>query len=334
MLASRKIISILTVLGVAFTLPVFAETQESDSETTMKMEDVKTKKTKDIDNEITNKKLRAELGSKSKYSMSSLISYYGGAINQPFSKDRPNLSNEPVAPAVRLTGRVSGRYRINPRSSVTAGIGVGIVQPFHEAQENIGHNNYMDKAEVDDPTLGYSYAQKVGDLQVIYSADYTYFTNDRDTAVNKVNDLWLGTTVLGSIGASKKLQVGLAGYVSGAYFDGTSAVVEGVRKDVQAKQADYGVWLYPFVEYVFNDTFNFRTVFRQMQFVHKRNFDDASDLYRYEGDQSVGLGISVSRDIFLYPNFQFSTENLSFKFLGEDFAKQSTVGLNATINMF
>jgi hypothetical protein len=42
--------------------------------------------------------------------------------------------------------------------------------------------------------------------------------------------------------------------------------------------------------------------------------------------QSVGVGVSVTRDIFLYPNIQFLPNQIM--------ASETNVGLTATVNVF
>ena len=165
---------------------------------------------------------------------------------------------------------------------------------------------------------------------VINKANLTYYTNDRSLAVKSLADLTLTNILVAPIGKSG-WQIGLANYIWGGSFEG-SRNDEGI--DVRASQADFGVAAYPFAEYTINDTFNFRTVFGQTAFCHTRAMGNLSKLVRNDGYQSIGLGVSLTRDVFLYPNFQFSTENLSTDWLQNRFVKESTVGMSATINAF
>ncbi|MCB9026319.1 MAG: hypothetical protein H6625_08385 [Bdellovibrionaceae bacterium] len=332
MLASKKLLIVLSAVSFGFTAPVLAEdSANAKSETSVKMNDVqKDKKKSDIDNEITNKRLRAELGSKSKYSLSTSFAYYGGSISKPLERDRQRLSGEGAPVFTSLGGSISGRYRIDKRQSITAGTGISIIQPFHSPSANLEHKNYFDKTEVADISLGYSYATKLGNLQMINEASVTYYTSEGAKQTNGVGGGYVANTLLGSIGESKRLQVGLASYLVGDVYSGDTYKGE----DVRASQNDYALQMFPFAEYVINDTFNFRTVFQQLQFFHNVAAEKATDLRRAKGAQSVGLGISVSRDVYLYPNFQFSTEELSTDWLRNKFAKNSTVGISATINMF
>jgi hypothetical protein len=67
--------------------------------------------------------------------------------------------------------------------------------------------------------------------------------------------------------------------------------------------------IYPQAEYVINDTFNLRTVYGWQVFENVRG--QPSDTFvKRKVYQSVGLGISVTRDLFLYPNIQFIPSNI------------------------
>ncbi|MNT01942.1 hypothetical protein D3C72_1364290 [compost metagenome] len=94
-----------------------------------------------------------------------------------------------------------------------------------------------------------------------------------------------------------------------------------------AQQDDFGYGLYPFAEYSFNDTYSFRTVFGYFQMVHYKETE--TDKARVEAQtpyQSMGVGISVSRDIYLYPNIQFTPLDIR-----DD---RTNVALSANLNLF
>lgn len=345
-MASKKLLTVIAALTLGFTTQAFAEEQNqttaksNEGQTSIKAEEAKkgTSVTgkEDIDNEITNKKMRAELGSKSKVSMSMDWVYSGGPIAKPLGKDRPNITGDVVAAPVSLSGNINGRYRIDTRSSLAGGIGLNVVQPFHAAQKDQGDKTYLDKAEINDPSASYSYATKLaGGLQLVNSASVGVFTNDRDTAKDTQRVYMVSTdaTLLMPVGEKGDLQLGLVGVIGGSHFKSKYSDSSSTQQSIANGQDDYLVQFYPFIEYVINDTYNLRTVFRQTSFYHLRS-EPIHDLVRNPGSQSIGLGISVTRDIFLYPNFQFSTENLSTKWFNKRFAKESTVGLTATINVF
>src|SRR5690606_13721252 len=84
--------------------------------------------------------------------------------------------------------------------------------------------------------------------------------------------------------------------------------------------------IYPYAEYSFNDTFSARTVFGYFNWKHLYGDDNRYRLLQTFVYQSVGVGVSVTRDIYLYPNIQFVPDNIRNDF--------TNVALSATINMF
>ncbi|BEV68389.1 hypothetical protein Bb109J_c1809 [Bdellovibrio bacteriovorus] len=86
---------------------------------------------------------------------------------------------------------------------------------------------------------------------------------------------------------------------------------------------DYGVGLFPFAEYAFNDDYSFRTVFGYFQFA---KYEEQGDLIQMEPYQSMGVGISVTRDIYVYPNVQFTPKDIR--------ADRTNVAVSANLNLF
>ena len=85
--------------------------------------------------------------------------------------------------------------------------------------------------------------------------------------------------------------------------------------------------MYPYLEYSFNDRFNLRTVCMYFQVEH--TLLHAGDFNRWRKDtaqQSFGVGISVTRDVFLYPNVQFIPDQLRMA--------QTNFGISTAINIF
>jgi hypothetical protein len=92
-----------------------AQTSEKTSETKTKIDQMKPGKNKvsgDIDKEVTNARMRAASGSRSRYSLSSSLSWLGGRVADPFTEDRPNIVGDPsTETATSLSGSFSARYR-------------------------------------------------------------------------------------------------------------------------------------------------------------------------------------------------------------------------------
>ncbi len=97
----------------------------------------------------------------------------------------------------------------------------------------------------------------------------------------------------------------------------------------EEQRQDYAVRFFPFMEYVINDTFQFRTVSRYTSFYHRLGDSNEASFMRERGSQSAGLGISVSRDIWVYPNLQWAWQTPANRF-----TDTTNVGISSIINVF
>lgn len=324
---------LVTAIALAFAGQAFAQEQKKPAEgqTAIKIEDAADKKNKvdgDVDQEITNAKLRAESGSKSKFSLSLTANYAGGSLAEPLSKDRPNPVNDPIAPKTEMSGRFSGRYRLDKNQSLTLGTGYSLERPFHEAE----------RGQVSNPSVGYNNARKLGPVQNVSSVDLTATTNSDYREVGDVGTFGVSNTTLYNFGGSKA-SIGMAVSAGYTYYDKENEMVQpkGAKRPAPAiaYQRDYSGAAYPFFEYVFTDKINFRTVFRPWIFEHRRAAQ-GFEFVKRPWTQSIGVGFAVTRDIYLYPNFQYDWEKWrrdDFNWGREKTRESSTVGLSATINI-
>ncbi len=290
---------------------------DSSATSKVKAQELKTKQPadqKDIDAEITNAKMRAESGSKSKHSFSLDIAYSGGTVNSPVAYRRPNIAGAEATPTLTsLGGEINYRYRISPEYSMTAGVGLEMIAPGFELEKGDADGGSQ-KYDVSNPGIGLSRSFKKGRFQNISSVSATYYTNKELTQLlHYRSSFGVGHTALTEIGTSG-WQLGLS--VSLATYDYSEVLGNGKFQTVNS------LGIYPFVEYAINDTYNFRTVFRGSTFSSKKNNPDA---YKQgEPTQSMGLGIAATRDIFLYPNIQWTWHHPT--------ADKTNVALSATMN--
>lgn len=312
--SSLKSIAKITAatLALGFVLPTsFAQEAASTADAT-ELKQPEAKEGEGLDAEITNARMRADSGSRSKLSMSSSLSYSGGSVESPFSSERPNLDGDPsVETATDLGGSISARYRFSDRTSMTVGAGVGVLKPFHGAED----------LNIDNPGVSLSHVRKVGVFQSASSLGLTYGTSEA----------WKRQKLNSSISLSQNMmaQLGDSGFTAGAsigitkrnYDDGAFAGAIGTT-----------LGLYPQLEYEISDKLVARTVFGYFNYFSTRDTSE-TDFTSFKNSkngnymyQSVGLGIVATRDIFIYPNIQF---------LPNDFGLEKTnVAVSATINLF
>ena len=271
----RLLTALLVLLSVGHVYA--ADTKDDSSDVNSSKAKIPNAATReDIDEEITNAKLRAETGAKSLFSLQTAFNYNGGSLTKPLAAERPQLSpgvveNDPT----KLTGSISGKYRLTDHDNLNLGVGIGWLTPGNPGQHG----------QVEDPYLSYGRTFKAAGLQNVLSVNGTKYTA-KSSVNRKLNYEGAASwTLLGNIGDTK-LQLGNSERLP---------VNDGGQRDIAAS--------YLFSEYEFNNTFSFRTVYRGLTFY---NSNARPDLFlRDDPTQSLGLGISVTRDIYLYPNVQW-----------------------------
>lgn len=317
---------ILMSLVLAGSLVSVAQAEEQNANTsTVQVSDVqKSEETKgDIDAEITNARMRSELGSKSQWSFKSSLGYNGGSLQRPFDSIRPNYrASASIESLTALSGNVGVNYRVSKGGNLSAGTGVVIMAPLEgsiteDFKDPRNTNRNVKRMQVSTPYLDYSQGYRAMGMQMISSATYSHYTEEDQTDYyNLLGNVSVSQTVLADLGDSN--------WQAGASLSFDKDIFKGGNKaDAGDIRYDYGIGLFPFAEYTFNDTFSFRTVFGYFQFA---SYEEKQDLIQLEPYQSVGIGISVTRDIYVYPNVQFTPKDLR-----DD---RTNVAVSANLNLF
>lgn len=281
----------------------------------------------DADDVITNKKLRAESGSKSKYSISTALNYNGSTLEKPFNERRPNITNGAALDNVAsIAGTIAAKYNINATNSLSAGFGLKVNTPFSESvPQGAGQ-----RITASDPSLTYQKLSKIGGVQSVTLFGPTLYTSKNVRADGTQGDMTLQQIFAYDFGGSKFTLGGLL-QASGRTFDKSASTVCGATDAGDPvfcgqSQSDYTLGAYPFAEYQFNDTFGVRTITGLYVYDHYRSESRAMTFSKNVIYQSVGLGISLTRDVYLYPNIQFIPEDIR--------SDRTNVALSTNINLF
>jgi len=273
-----------------------------------------------VDDLITNNSLRALSGSTSKWSIATSFNYNGSTVQTPFSENRPDISGASGnTDKTDLDGTINIKYNIDVKNSLLAGFGVRWIAPLSPN----GPSNYPGtRYDAVNPSIAYQYLYKWFGIQSVLQAGMTKWTQADQTAIgsdynygfDQENVYEIGSTGL-SIGAS----------LAGQYQTFNKTGPYGPYPDIRAIQSLYEFTLSPYLEYQITEKINFRTLVSLWNFEHY----GTTGATHYVHDtvyQSIGLGFSVTRDIFLYPNIQFIPDNIA--------ATDTNIGLTATINLF
>lgn len=280
-----------------------------------------------VDDMITNNNLRALSGSVSRWSIASQFNYNGGTISSPFSQDRPNISDASgTTIKADLDGSISGKFNIDTKNSLLAGFGIRWIAPFSTGNLK----NYNGSAfDAMNPYITYQYIYKWLGIQSVLQVQGMQWTESDQTAVGYAQQLNVDQENMYEI-ANTGLSIGASVAVQYQWFNKSGSLgtpgTEGYVADITTLQSQYLFTISPELEYQLSDTFNFRTLISLWTYEHYVSDSHFFSLVHDTVYQSVGIGISVTRDIFLYPNIQFLP--------GQIEAAMTNVGLSATINLF
>lgn len=289
------------------------------------------KKTEEADDVITNKKMAAEAGSKSKFSLASSLAYNGGTVEKPFAADRPNIKGAAVTPSITsISGQISGKWNMTKVDSLFLGIGVKMLAPFESKLPEKARERYG----ATDPYLTYQRLAKIYGVQTVIQAGGIWYTDKQVRADGSLAEAGLSLTLAYDFGGSP-FTMGISLGSAYRFFDKETSEVIMTYTDKEddstvyvlagASQDDYSLAYFPFIEYQLNDTFNFRTLIGFM-YDHARVEDNPMAYKKNKVYQSVGIGISITRDIYLYPNIQFLPDDVR--------SDLTNVALSASINLF
>lgn len=310
----------------------------------------KSKKKKNVDKEITNARMRQASGSKKKWSFSGTFNYNGGSLTNPLGGERINLSDPTGDSGTTSASQSLGiRYRLNPNSSLSLGLGLAFYVPLHPFHGSI--DEFGDRADIyklkniviSSPSLSWSYFGKFFGKQQSFSVGVDVPTNTRGKSYGYVGGFNLDHSII--FKPSKKTS---AGFYTGFGYGYSKKCGENECQDADgdnvsaqralSQQGDMSFSVIPFFEYAITPKYSFRTVFNWFAF-QKRNEqvqaatcndvdnpdargDDCTNFSEGEyaesttwgasptKTQSVGLGIAYSRDVYIYPNFQFNIEEI------------------------
>lgn len=272
----------------------------------------KQKSQKDIDEEITNARLRAETGSKSKWSFASNIIYSGGPLTNPFTTVRPQLNEgQAAADPTNLQGLLSIKYRATQHDNLNLGIGLQYTPSFTSNAGNVQASS----VSAGTPYLVYSHVFAAGGVQHVLSAQFSKYTLSTDVADSKLfGELLLSDESMAKINNSR-LSLGAYAFIAQEYYS--------LGADIPAGATQYQFGFQPVAEYELSDKISLRTVNRWLTYTVTTGHPNKAIFA--QPTESLGVGFSLTRDFYLYPNFQWMWSQMNWN--------KTTLGIQAFINI-
>ena len=299
-----KTIAITALLALGAAQPVLAQTDAPEAPVS------------DIDEIITNNKMRAQTGSKSKYSISNSFSYAGGSLEDPLGSVRPNISGATGSTDVALlSGGIGLRYALSVQNALYANVGVRWITPLAGLQKPANYNG--DKWDADNPGISFQHVYRWGKVQSALQASETFFTNS--------NLLRLGFLTSWGVSQNNVVEIGNTGLSFGLTASAGYAVFTKSDAADEAHQSDFNFSLLPFLEYKITQRLDVNTSFNLFSFQHLRTAN-VGTYQRQIVTQSFGFGYEVYRDFYIGPGLLWIPGKLA--------ADTTLVSLSATFNLF
>lgn len=270
----------------------------------------------DTDELITNIKMRAESGSKSKYSLAFALGYNTGSLEKPFDEKRPNLSGAKGSTDFTwLNGTVSGKYSIDTQRSLFGGLGVRWITPTRWSTP-AGYKG--EKVDADNPYFRFQYLYRWLGIQASLGITQTVFTASDLLKLGYLTKTEISQYNAYDFGGSK-FSVGFIPYLNLGFFD---------QDDLSSRksQSDYAFGVTPFIEFRVNDWINLRSDSNPLAFEHIRSESDFSTYNRQAVVQTFSVGFAVTRDIYISPGVLW--------LVGDPRSDRTTTWISTNFNIF
>lgn len=303
------------IIGLSLLISLNAWSQNEEqtvTSSTVQTSDVKVQEEQKND-EITNARLAASAGSDKKLSMMASLGYNGGSLTAPLSAERPNYRGLPSAPLTKTTlgGNISAGLRLTPEDQLRLGVGVSMRTPLHNNLGELGSGksaNGTPLYNVSTPTLSWNRTKRLGSVIISTDLGADIATDDQDVNFNgSLGWLWASVDMVFTF-ENSSWQPGFSTVLSQSFYNDN-----GTFNSSGDRRGNVGLGIYPFVEYQINDTYALRSLFGFFNYTNYR--DQNVGQFTQDGNYiSMGLGISPSRKIWIYPNLQFNPNVLQADF--------------------
>lgn len=293
----------LTALFLTASVNVFAQTstvklnateEQPAGESVLKVDQVSGNKKFEADKDITDARLKADAGSLSRYSLKFSLSYYGPPVGDISNKKQPNPDGSITNNYTSLTGAISGRYRLNSKSAISIGTGVGARTPFHGTEE----------FDVKNPFIGIDYSSRLGDVQMRNSGSVEAATYPEYQKVGQYAGLDFKNSLVYNIGTS--------GFAAGLDTSVNYFFYERGYEPKDTSAGRYVLSFYPEMKYNVSDKLNFSTSLA-IRFLNPRARSSEADLLNRNLTSRIGMGYAFSRDIYFSPNLNFYPNNFAWE---------------------
>ncbi len=255
---------------------------------------------------ITDKKLQADEGSFSRFSLKFGLGYYGPGLGDLNNKNQPNPDGVISNNQTKISGSVSGRYRFDRRQTVSFGTGVSAIYPLHG----------WERTDVNNPYVSYDRSSRWGDTQIRQNVGFSLITTPEYRKIGETSSVSYAIDTVQNLGESR-FAAGLDSKIEYYFYERSYR-----KSDRGAAQAYLS--FYPNLKYQFSDKLNMNTSYAIM-FYNPRQLDNKFALWNRTVTQRIGLGYSYARDVYFSPYITIYPSNIK--------TTNSTFSLAATFSV-
>jgi hypothetical protein len=241
---------------------------------------------------ITDKKLQADEGALSRYSLKFGLSYSGPGIGDLSNKNQPNPDGVPSTNETKISGSISARYRIDGVSAVSLGTGISAIHPLHG----------WDRTDVNNPFLSYDRSSRWQGLQVRNIISGNSITNPVFKKIGEVAAFSYEIDLVHNIGDSR-FAAGLDTKYDYYLYD------RSFNSKTDRGAAQNYLSFYPNMKYQVSDKLNLNSSLA-IQMYNPRALHDRWAMWNRTMTQRVGVGYSYRRDVYFSPFLTIYPKNL------------------------
>jgi len=274
-------------------LPTTTTTEASANSSQVSVPEILQNKKFQENQNITDAKLKADSGSLSKYSLAFTLAYYGPTVGDLSAADQPNPDGSTGTYETSLGGSLGGRYRLNSRSSFSAGTGVKAIHPFHG----------MERFDTNNPYVNFSMSDRFQDIQMRNTVGISFITVPNYTKLGETAGLNYDTSMVYNIGTSP-IAIGLDTSIAYYFYN------RGYQPKDNKTTSLYNLAVYPNAKYNVTDKLNINTSVN-FSFYNPRARFNQSVLLNRTISERLGVGYAYTRDIYFSPYLNFFPDNLS-----------------------
>lgn len=282
---------VLNLLFCLLAIAANATTQTATAESTLKVPEVLKNKKFEDDKEITDSKLIADSGSLSRYSLKFSLSYFGPPVGDISNRNQPNPDGVVSSSATAIGGSVSGRYRLDKRSAISAGTGLTLIAPFHGA----------DRTDIRTPFISYDRSARVGDVQLRNSFGASLTTAPEFREVGQTSSLSYNNSAIYNFGTS--------GWAAGVDSEIDVYFFERGWDTSDGRISSWKMGFFPQLKYNFSDKLNVSTSVGY-SYWNPRSSSSQDILLHRSLTGRLGMGLAFTRDIYFAPYLSYYPSDL------------------------